>query len=81
VSRECIFPSSLLSVTPGLETYVPPAPPLFPKLPHDLFYPFNLGPGATNGARAAAAASPMVAMAVAVVAAVGVAVGALGWRQ
>ncbi len=31
----------------GLEPYVPPAPPLFPKLPHDLFYPFHLGDGAT----------------------------------
>ena len=31
----------------GLEPYIPPVPPLFPKLPQDLFYPFNLGSGAT----------------------------------
>ncbi len=48
---------------------MPPVPPLFPKLPHDLFYPFNLGESVTSSARSAASLAPIVGSLVVAVAA------------
>ena len=48
----------------GLEEYIPPAPPFFPSIPHDVFYPFEFSPAS----RTATPYGYFLATAVAVVA-------------
>jgi len=53
--------------------YVPPAPPVLPELPNDLFYPFTLSPASGAGNRlggVVAGAHVLVAVAVACVLAI-----------